>query len=286
MRLLSSTLFAALALAPLAAAQTAQGAAAAPVSIANVPDPVVNAVVSAVMPRLPGRSSVKGAPFSAIQTTAHEQTLEDGTIIKSTVELHLFRDTEGRMRAEGKLKSNGTQQGRIVSVWNPVDGTTISWISGNPSATFATVTRLPESQINRMVGNLASVPPPPPPAGAPFRLQQSSAPAAQNADTGNIHTETLPQDNIAGIDVTGTRTMQIIPSGTADNDRDINVVSETWTSPELGYIIRQSYYDPRSGRITTELTNIDRAEPDPSLFKIPDGYKVMEIPQPPIGPQH
>jgi hypothetical protein len=284
-RLLSSILFAALAIASLAAAQTPQGTAAAPVSIANIPDPVVNAVVSAVMPRLPGRSSVKGSPFSAIQTTTHEQTLEDGTIIKSTVELHLWRDTEGRMRAEGKLKSNGTQQGRIVSVWNPLDGTTISWISGNPSATFATVTRLPESQINRMVGALAAVPPPPSTPGSSSRLQQWPAPASQNPDTGNIHTETLPKDNIAGIDVTGTRTTQIIAAGTADNDRDITVVSETWASPDLGYTIRQSNYDPRCGRITTELTNIDRVEPDPSLFKMPDGYKVMEIPQPPSAPR-
>jgi hypothetical protein len=277
-RLLSSTLLAALAIAPLAAAQTGQGNAAGPVSIANIPDPVVNAVVSAVMPRLPGRSSVKGAPFSAIQTTTHEQTLEDGTIIKSTVELHVYRDAEGRMRAEGKLKSN---QGRIVSVWNPVDGTTISWISGNPSATFATVTRLPESQINRMVGTLASVPPPP---TAPSRFQ--AAPAVQSSDATNFRTEALPQDNIAGLDVTGTRTTQIIPAGTADNDRDITVLSETWSSPELGYTLRQSNYDPRSGRITTELTNIDRAEPDPSLFKMPDGYKVMDIPTPPTNPQH
>jgi hypothetical protein len=282
-RLLSSTLFAALALAPLAAAQTAQGTAAAPVSIANVPDPVIDAAVSAVMPKGLGRGQVKGVPFSATQTTTHEQTLEDGTLIRSIVEVQIWRDPEGRMRAEGKLKSTPARQGRVVSIWDPTDGTAINWlITGNPSTSFASVFHMPEAQLNGMVNAAAAAPPPPP--GAFIRTQHASAAAAP--DTSNIHTETLPKDNIAGIDVTGTRTTQIIPSGTADNDRDINVVSETWTSPELGYIIRQSDYDPRSGRITTELTNIDRAEPDPSLFKIPDGYKVTEIPQPPIGPQH
>jgi len=282
-------LLAALAMAPIAVAQLAAprlpGAAGqpAPVSIANLPDPVINAVVSAVMPRGPGRGQgslgrVKGAPFSATQTTTQEQTLFDGTVIKSTVEVQIWRDAEGRMRAEGKLKSSAALQGRIVSVWNPADGTAISWITGSPSASFATVIHLPESQLNGMISALASAPPPPP--GAFARTEQASAAVAP--DTGNTHTESLPQDNIAGLDVTGTRTTQVIPAGTADNDRDITVVSETWTSPDLSYTVLQTNSDPRSGRITTELTNIDRAEPDAALFKVPEGYKVMEIPPPPI----
>jgi hypothetical protein len=283
-RTVSLTLLAALAIASVTAAQVAlprapgAGSQPAPVSIASQPDPVINAVVSAVMPRVPGRGQVKGAPFSATQTTTHEQTLSDGTLIKSTVEVQLWRDAEGRMRAEGKLKSSSPQQGRVVSVWNPTDGTAISWISGNPSTSFATVIHLPESQLNGMVRSLAAAPPPQP--GAFARTQQPSAAAAP--DSANIHTESLPQDNIAGLDVTGTRTTQVIPAGTADNDRDITVVSETWTSPDLSYTVLQTSSDPRSGKITTELTNIDRSEPDPALFKVPEGYKGTSIPQPPV----
>ena len=145
-RIASWTLLAAFAVAPIAAQVSlpnlgGRTAAPAPISIANHPDPVVGAVVSAVMPGFPGRGLVKGAPFSATQTTVHEQTLADGTIIKSTVEVRLGRDAEGRMRAEGTLKSSAAAQGRIVSVWNPVDRTAISWISGNPSANFATGSR-------------------------------------------------------------------------------------------------------------------------------------------------
>jgi hypothetical protein len=134
-----------------------------------------------------------------------------------------------------------------------------------------------------MVSALASAPPPPP--GVPALFRQAKSQTAASPSNANIQTEVLPQDNIAGLDVTGTRTTQVIPAGTADNDRDITVVSETWTSPELNYTVRQSNYDPRSGKVTTELTNVDRAEPDPALFKTPDGYKLMDIPQPPATPQ-
>ena len=86
---------------------------------------------------------------------------------------------------------------------------------------------------------------------------------------------------MAGLEVTGTRTTQVIPAGTVDNDREFTVVSETWTSPELKIVLRQMTSDPRTGRVTAELSNIDRSEPDPSLFKLPEGTRTMDIPLPP-----
>jgi hypothetical protein len=253
----------------------------APLSIANTPDPAINAVVSAVMPRAFARGPVKGLPFSATQTTVHEQTLADGTLIKTTVEVLLWRDAEGRMRAESSPKSSSgdAPKVRLVSVWNPVERTALTWISGNPSVAFATAIHLPESQLNGMVGALASAPP----SGALASPRQSLSVALPNPGNTNLHTETLPQDNIAGLDVEGTRTTQVIPAGTVDNDRDITVVSETWTSPELKFTVRQITSDPRSGTVTTELSNIDRSEPDSALFKPPAGSTVMDIPVPPVA---
>jgi hypothetical protein len=37
--------------------------------------------------------------------------------------------------------------------------------------------------------------------------------------------------------------------------------------------------DPRMGQHTFKLTNIVRAEPDPSLFTVPADFRVMEGPQ-------
>jgi hypothetical protein len=90
----------------------------------------------------------------------------------------------------------------------------------------------------------------------------------------------LPPDNIAGLDAEGTRTTQVIPAGNEGNDRDITVISETWTSPELKIAVRQMTNDPRTGTVTIEITSIDRSEPDPGLFKPPEGYKEMNLPMP------
>ncbi|MGA3082985.1 MAG: hypothetical protein ABSD44_16665, partial [Terracidiphilus sp.] len=158
MRIVSWTILAAICLAPLSSAQSAPqrtpafGAqpASAPASIANTADPAIAAVVSAVMPRSSGLGPVKGAPFSATQTTVREQTLSDGTVIKSTVEVQLWRDAEGRMRAESTLKpaAESTQQGHVVTVWNPLDGKAITWVYGNQASNFASVIHLPELQLN------------------------------------------------------------------------------------------------------------------------------------------
>jgi len=49
---------------------------------------------------------------------------------------------------------------------------------------------------------------------------------------------------------------------------------ENWTSPELGVILRHIEVDVVAGRITSEINNIWRSEPDPTLFQTPQGYSV------------
>lgn len=34
--------------------------------------------------------------------------------------------------------------------------------------------------------------------------------------------------------------------------------------------------DPRRGEQTTTVTQVDRGEPDPSIFEIPSGYKLIQ----------
>lgn len=288
MRMISWSILVALCIPPVASAQSTPqrilgvgGNDAA--SIASTPDPAVGAVVSAVMPRAAIWGVVKGVPFSATEIRVREQTLADGTVIKSTVEVQLWRDGEGRMRAESKLnlKSGGAPQGRVVTIWNPIEGRTITWITGNQSANFASVTHLPELQLNGMMNARASAPL----QGASSRPLRAAAlpvpqPSAESQDTANIHAETLPVDSIGGLEVTGTRTTQVVPAGSIYNDRDFTVTSETWVSPELKTTVRQMTSDPRTGTVTTELSNIDRSEPDPALFKPPAGFKLVDNPDP------
>jgi len=79
-----------------------------------------------------------------------------------------------------------------------------------------------------------------------------------------------------GVQVTGVRTTQTIPVGKIGNDRPITIVTEVWTSPELKTIVLSKRNDPRMGEKTFKLTNIQRGEPDPSLFTVPSDFKITE----------
>lgn len=65
----------------------------------------------------------------------------------------------------------------------------------------------------------------------------------------------------------------------------IEVVSERWYSPELQVVVLTRRTDPRFGETIYRLTNIVRAEPDPDLFKVPDGYAVNEPELAPLPPR-
>jgi hypothetical protein len=74
----------------------------------------------------------------------------------------------------------------------------------------------------------------------------------------------------------GTRSTITIPAGEIGNTLPIEVVDETWYSPELQINVMTKHRDPRSGETTYRLTNLSRSEPDRSLFEVPAGYAVQE----------
>ena len=91
-------------------------------------------------------------------------------------------------------------------------------------------------------------------------------------------TEELGVQNIEGVDAEGTRTITTIPAGAIGNERPIEITYEKWYSRELQLVVMSKHNDPRFGEQTYRLTNIVRAEPDPSLFTPPQGYKLITEP--------
>ncbi|MFL6466722.1 MAG: hypothetical protein ACJ72Z_02050 [Pyrinomonadaceae bacterium] len=88
-------------------------------------------------------------------------------------------------------------------------------------------------------------------------------------------TEDLGDQNYEGVSAHGTRTTTTIPAGAIGNERPIEIVYEKWFSNELQMVVYSKQSDPRTGEQTYRLTNINRNEPDPSLFQLPSGYKVV-----------
>jgi hypothetical protein len=91
-------------------------------------------------------------------------------------------------------------------------------------------------------------------------------------------TEELGTQNIEGVEAEGKRTITTIPAGAIGNDRPIEIVYERWYSPELKMIVMSKRSDPRMGEQTYRLTNINRSEPDPSLFSV-NGYRLVGPPK-------
>jgi hypothetical protein len=88
-------------------------------------------------------------------------------------------------------------------------------------------------------------------------------------------TEELGTRDIEGVTAEGTRRVTTIPAGAIGNDRPIETVYERWYSKELQMVVMSKTTDPRFGEQTYRLTNIVRTEPDPTLFNVPSGYRVV-----------
>ena len=60
------------------------------------------------------------------------------------------------------------------------------------------------------------------------------------------------------------------------NEQPIVTTSERWYSPDLKATVLTKHDDPWSGELKTSFTNVTTAEPDASLFTVPEDYKVMD----------
>jgi hypothetical protein len=100
----------------------------------------------------------------------------------------------------------------------------------------------------------------------PFRVQSDR----------NLRKEALGKKVIEGVEAEGTRTVSIIPAGEIGNERDIEIVDETWYSKEIEALVYSRHSDPQTGETTYRLTNIQRGEQPIHLFEVPADYKVID----------
>ncbi|HEX4278049.1 MAG TPA: hypothetical protein VHZ74_21995, partial [Bryobacteraceae bacterium] len=92
--------------------------------------------------------------------------------------------------------------------------------------------------------------------------------------TGEPEAENLGNQVIEGVTAQGRRTRQPVAAGAIGNERAFEVVNETWFSPDLRVMMMEKHSDPRSGDIVYRLTNVNRQDPDRSLFRVPKDYRV------------
>ncbi|HEY6403912.1 MAG TPA: TonB family protein [Blastocatellia bacterium] len=105
---------------------------------------------------------------------------------------------------------------------------------------------------------------------------QASVEAAKRATKYSTNREQLGKRMVEGVECEGTRTVTTIPIGAIGNERPLEMVGETWFSPELKMIILSKRSDPRFGESTYRVTNISRSEPETTLFQVPSDYAVKD----------
>lgn len=137
-------------------------------------------------------------------------------------------------------------------------------------------------ETKRAAAGVAVVAPdgPIPAQGDHFFLRTEQGPIAYAFKTGegdkNVVKESLGRQVFDGVEAEGSRTTLTIPAGEIGNEREIQVISERWFSPELQMVVMSKHSDPRSGETIYRLTNINRTEPAKSLFEPPPGFTVSE----------
>lgn len=217
---------------------------------------------------IPGGKIVAGAPFSALAISETTQTLADGNHISRKTQSIIYRDSQGRVRRESTLQAIGAlaasgETKSFVSINDPVAGT--HYIL-HPDTKTAEQLPGPGRGIGAMIkGHIEGK--------VHTHMQEAVA-------EGKLTKEDLGTKTIGGVSAQGTRFTHVIPAGEIGNEKPITVVREVWYSNDLQMVVMSKRSDPRFGESTYTLSNVQRSEPDGSLFKVPSDYTVTQGPGP------
>jgi hypothetical protein len=196
------------------------------------------------------KTPVTGAPYSAVQSTESQQPLADGNQIARQEQSKVYRDSQGRVRLEHTRRKPGSndQPQTMISIFDPVAG--YSYLL-NPAKQTAVKVPLPPANGH----------------------DRGPRPHPEGQDS-NVKTENLGTQSVNGVSATGTRFTRTIPAGAIGNAQPIQIIRETWVSPDLKVPVLIKGSDPRFGNTMMQLTNIVQAEPDAALFQVPADYTV------------
>ena len=215
-----------------------------------------------------------GAPYSAVGTTETVQTLADGNHIVHTNASHYYRDSSGRMRTELSLSAVGPftleESSTVVMITDPVAKQRFVL---HPEQKRAEV--LPLGPLALAAGA----------GGAKHGAETGGGPVSTSmpvhcmpgAGSAAATTVSLGQKTLGGVQVSGTKIEYTIPAGQIGNEQPITVTSEKWVNEDLGVTVSSTLHDPMIGDTQFHLSQIERTEPDASLFAVPADYTLNDV---------
>lgn len=206
---------------------------------------------------------VTGAPYSAMGTSETVVTAADGSRRVRHNTVRVWRDSDGRTRSEYELTSIG---GRT-----PVEINSRLTVIDDPAARERYVMRPDGKVIVVAIEPCRSASDPDVTVGPPrpARLPLKVSPTVR-----------LGERKVDGETLTGSRVEATIPAGAMGNERPVKMSAEQWYGKDLQVVVEATYKDPRTGETKYKLREIQRNEPDASLFR-PQGQSPRH--QPPRG---
>ena len=200
------------------------------------------------------------APFSLLLQTEWVRTLPDGGTITTVNQRRIARDTEGRIYQERwfLVPKNGKAESQM---------TTIQISDSNNHTLYNCFMLDPKKECVLTIFT--------PSPNAIFKFQGPPTGPLSGGMGEAIH-EDLGTQLVAGVETTGTRDSTIYNPGLFGNDRKMTIEREFWYSSKLGFNLLSKRSDPRIGTQTFTATDLTLSEPDPKLFDLPEGFKIVD----------
>jgi|SRR5580658_492217 hypothetical protein len=194
-------------------------------------------------------------PFSGRSTTEWTRTLQDGSVVTTHLFAMVARDSQGRIYREGRnfVPVNSDQEPRRYrfKIFDPITHTLTICLVATRSC-----------DVTNYFAQTAFT---------PMRV----GPFDNGKRT--LARENIGNDVIDGINVVGTLETLTISAGVIGNSQALSITREFWYSPELQVNLAITRNDPREGTQVVRVHEVSRSEPDPNLFRVPEGYTVHDL---------
>lgn len=205
-------------------------------------------------------SAKPNAPFTLTLETEWVQKLADGGTVTLVNKRRISRDAAGRVSQERWWLV--PKNGKTESQKNALQ------ISDPDAHTLYNCFFLTKPQVCQLLTYVPMEP----------AVQIDAKPGVKEMpnDQGSVVHEDLGRQLVSGIETVGVRDTTIYNPGVVGNDQRMTVEREQWYSPQLDINLLSVRSDPLRGKQTFTARDVILGDPDPALFELPAGFKVVD----------
>ena len=205
---------------------------------------------------------IPNAPFSGMVRVERTDNQPNGNAVQLWSERKIARDNRGRIYNEYRpfvpAATKTVPDATLIHLYDPLNR--------------MTEYLYPQEKTYRMM--ILNRPP------ATDTPDDFASPAAAAPPSEFTRQEDLGYRTIAGLQAHGVRVTQTLTPAESGTGQEVIVTNEYWYSEALRLNLVTKHNDPRSGKVTMTVTQIDRSQPNAALFGVPADYTMATVPKP------